>query len=159
MRALGRVFCARDSERRMSACLPGTGIGKIFDRLENVLAGEGEAPTVVISAGRNYFGWIRSEELFRMFKEILGRVRDLGGTPVLCGILSRRLGQRGCFEACTLNNRLVDHCRRNGWLHVDNWCYFFSKNSLYTRDGFHLSGRGIGALAWSIHRNLGANVF
>ena len=88
------MFCARDSERRMCVCLPGAGIGEMSDRLEDVLVGEGNAPTVVISTGGNDLGRIRSEELFRKYKEALGGVRDLGGSPVLCGILPRRLGQR-----------------------------------------------------------------
>ena len=37
--------------------------------------------------GGNDLGRIRSEELFRSYKEALGRVRDLEGSPVLCGIL------------------------------------------------------------------------
>ena len=85
-------------------CLPGTEIGKVSDRLEDVLAGEGDASTVVISVGGNDLGRIRSEELFKRYKEVLGRVRDLGGSPVLCGcgILPRRLGQRWWFEACAM---------------------------------------------------------
>ena len=51
MRGLGRLFCARNSERRMCVCLPGAGIGEVSGMLEDVLAGEGDAPTVVISAG------------------------------------------------------------------------------------------------------------
>ena len=74
----------------MSVCLPGAGIGEVSDRLEDVLAGEGDAPTVVISSGVNDLGRIRSEELFRRHKETLARVRNLGGSLILCGILPRR---------------------------------------------------------------------
>ena len=109
--------------------------------------------------GGNDLGRIRSEELFRRYKKALGTVRDLGGSPVLCGILLRLLGQRWWLEACALNNRLADHCRRNGWLYVDNWTYFFGKNCLYTRDGVHLSGEGTGALAWSLQSDLGSHGF
>lgn len=159
VRGLGRLFCARDSERRMCVCLPGAGIGDVADRLEGVLAGEGEAPTVVISAGGNDIGRTRPEEIFRRYREALGRVRDLGGTPVLCGVLPRRLGPRWWSEACALNSRLAGHCRRNGWLFVDNWSYFFGKDHLYTRDGVHLSGGGTGALAWSLTKDLGGHGF
>ena len=51
VRDLGRLFCARDSERRMCVCLSRAGIGEVSDRLEDVLAGKGDAPTVVINAG------------------------------------------------------------------------------------------------------------
>ena len=51
VKGLGRLFCARDSERRMCVCLSGAGIEEVSDRLEDVLVGEGDAPTVVISAG------------------------------------------------------------------------------------------------------------
>ena len=160
VRGLGRVFCARDARRRMCVCLPGAGVQDVADRLEGVLGGEGVAPTVCISAGGNDIGRVRPEELWRRYRQALARVRELGGTPVLCGILPRRsAGARWWSEATALNSRLADHCRRNGWLFVDNWSYFYGKDHLYTRDGVHLSERGTGALAWSLQRDLQAWVF
>ena len=160
VRGLGKVFGARDARRRMCVCLPGAGIGDVADRLEGVLGGEGVAPTVCISAGGNDIGRVRPEELWRRYRQALARVRELGGTPVLCGILPRRsAGVRWWSEATALNSRLADHCRRNGLLFVDNWSYFYGKDHLYTRDGVHLSERGTGALAWSLQRDLQAWVF
>ena len=155
VRGQGRLFCARDAERRMCVCLPGAGVGDVVERLDGVLKGEGFAPTVCISAGGNDIGRVRSDELFRRYRQALGRVRDLGGTPVLCGILPRKFVDAGWWsEAAALNSRLADHCRRNGWLFVDNWNYFYGKDHLYSRDGVHLSQRGSGALAWSLQRDL-----
>ena len=157
VRGLGRLFCARDSERRMCACLPGAGVGDLVERLDGVLRGEGVAPIVCISAGGNDIGTGSSEELLRRYRQALGRVRDLGGTPVLCGILPRKFAGAGWWsEAAAVNSRLADHCRRNGWLFVDNWNYFFGKDYLYNSDGVHLSRRGTGALAWSLQRDLQA---
>ena len=155
VRGLGRLFCARDAERRMCVCLPGVGVGDVVERLDGVLRGEGVAPTVCISAGGNDIGIVSSEELLRRYRQALGRVRDLGGTPVLCGILPRMFaGARWWSEAAAVNSRLADHCKRNGWLFVDNWNYFYGKDHLYSRDGVHLSQRGSGALAWSLQRDL-----
>ena len=78
-------------------CLPGAEIGEVSDRLEDVLAGEDDAPTVVIRAGGNYLGRIRSEELFRKYKEALGRVRDLGGSPVRYMFSYLPVSQRTCL--------------------------------------------------------------
>ena len=124
VRGLGRVFCARDARRRMCVCLPGAGVGDVVDRLEGVLGGEGVAPTVCISAGGNDIGRVRPVELWRRFRQALERVRALGGTPVVCGVLPRRsAGARWWSEATALNSRMADHCRRNGWLFLNNWSY------------------------------------
>ena len=141
-------------------CLPGAGVGDVAERLEGVLGGEGVAPTVCISAGGNDIGRVRPEELWRRYRQALGRVRELGGTPVLCGILPRRsAGVRWWSEATALISRLADHCRRNGFLFIDNWSYFYGKDHLYSRDGVHLSEMGTEALAWSLQRDLQAWVF
>ena len=92
MRGLGRVFCARDARRRMCVCLPGAGVGDVDERLEDVLAGEGVAPVVCLSAGRNDMSRVRPEELLRRYRQALGRVRDLGGTPF--SVVSCLLGLR-----------------------------------------------------------------
>ena len=42
-------------------------------------------PTVCISAGGNDIDRVRR------YREALGRVRDLGGIPVMCGILPRSI--------------------------------------------------------------------
>ena len=160
VRGLGRVFCARDSERRMCVCLPGAGVGDVSDRLGGALASEGVAPTVVFSVGGNDVGRVRDEEIVRRYRVALGKVRDLGGVPVVCGVLPRKYaGGEWLTQACALNSRLADLCRGNGWLFVDNWCYFFGRDHLYSRDGVHLSERGTGALAWSLQRDLGRWVF
>ena len=157
VRNIGRTFCARDSKRRICVCLPGAGIGEVGARLGSVMSGEGVAPTVCISAGGNDIGRVRNEELFRRYREALGRVRDLGGMPVLCGILPRRNAGPGWWSAArAVNCRLAEHCKRNGWLFVDNWARFYGKDYLYTRDGVHLSACGTGALAWSLEREMRA---
>ena len=71
VRGLGRVFCARDSERRTCVCLPGAGVGEVSDRLEDVLAREDDSHTVCISEGWNDLGRVRTEELFRRFRKAL----------------------------------------------------------------------------------------
>ena len=150
------MFFSRNARRRMCVCLPGAGVGDVADRLEGALAGEGIAPTVCFSVGGNDVGRVRDEELFRRYRIALGKVRDLGGVPVVCGVLPRKYaGREWLSRASALNSRLADLCRGNGWLFVDNWKYFFGKDHLYARDGVHLSERGTGALAWSLQRDLG----
>ena len=51
MKGLGRLFCAKDSERRMCVCLLGVGIGEVSDRLEDVLAGEGDDQQLLLAQG------------------------------------------------------------------------------------------------------------
>ena len=90
VRFLDRAFCARDRKHRMRVCFPGAGIGHVSERIEACMAGEGTKPIVCLSAGGNDIGRIGSEELLRRFKEVLGKIRDKGGIPVVCGILPRR---------------------------------------------------------------------
>lgn len=157
VRGLGKVLSSRGGKRWMSVCLPGAGVGDVVERSEGVLAGEGVAPTVCISAGGNDIGRVRPQELLRRLRQALERVRDLGGIPVLCGILPRKyVGARWWSDAAAVNRHMADHCRRNGWLFINNWNYFFGKDHLYTRDGVHLSEQGTGAMAWSLQRDLRA---
>ena len=67
----------------MLSCFLKAGLGDVDDRLGSVLVREGVASTVCISAGGNDIGRIRRQELFRRYREALGRVRDLSDTLVV----------------------------------------------------------------------------
>ena len=156
VRYLDRVFCDRDRKNRISVCLPGAGIGDVGDRVGRCLAGEGVKPIVCLSAGGNDIGRVRSEELYRKCQETLGRVRDLGGVPVMCGVLPRMgAGVRWLSYAIALNCRLAEHCKKNGWAFIDHWDLFFGKHELYTRDGIHLSKAGVEVFADTLERQVG----
>ena len=138
-------------------CLPGAGVEQVADRMEGVLAGEGVSPTVCFSVGGNDIGRLRPQELASRYRAALGRAKDLGVTPVVLGVLPRRFAG-GWWLSCAaaLNSLMAEHCRRSGWLFIDNWNYFFGKDHLYAIDGVHLSSQGTAALAWSLQRDLGA---
>ena len=156
VRGLGAEFCMRDSRKRLCVCLPGAGVDQVADRMESLLAGEGDNTTVCFSVGGNDVGRCRPEELVSRYRAALGRARDLGVTPVVCGVIPRVFAGSWWFsQAAVVNSLLADHCRTNGWLFIDNWGNFFGKDHLYARDGVHLSSRGTAALAWSLHRELG----
>lgn len=155
MRYVDRKFCSRDRQNRTRVCLPGAGIGDVADRVEACMVGEGTQPIVFLSAGGNDLGRVGSEELFRRFKETLGKVRDRGGIPVVCGVLPRRnVGDGWLSRAIAVNGRLAAHCESQGWLFVDNWDLFYGKDSLYARDGVHLSFEGVEVLSESLERAL-----
>ena len=156
VRFLDRVFCDKDRKNRISVCLPGAGIGDVGDRVGRCLAGEGVKPIVCLSAGGNDIGRVRSEELVRRCKETLGRVRDLGGVPVMCGVLPRmRAGKRWLSYALALNCRLAEHCKSNGWAFIDHWDLFYGKQELYTQDSIHLSKEGVEVFAGALERQVG----
>ena len=156
VRFLDRVFCDKDRKNRISVCLPGAGIGDVGDRVGRCLAGEGVKPIVCLSAGGNDIGRVRSEELVRRCKETLGRVRDLGGVPVMCGVLPRmRAGKRWLSYALALNCRLAEHCKSNGWAFIDHWDLFYGKQELYTQDSIHLSKEGVEVFASALERQVG----
>ena len=71
-------------------CLPEAWIADISDRLEACMTDEGIRPIVCLSVRGNDVGRICSEELFRRFREALGKVRDRGGVPVVYWVLLKR---------------------------------------------------------------------
>ena len=153
---LDRTFCARDRKRRTRVCFPGAGVEDVSDRLDRCMAGEGERPIVCLSVGTNDVGRVRSEELFRRFREALGKIRDRGAVPVVCGIIPRRdAGAEWLSRAIAMNCRIANHCGSNGWAFLDTWDLFYGENSLYARDGVHLSRRGVGVLSDALERRLG----
>ncbi len=84
--------------------------------------GGGDQAIVFLSAGGNDIGRVGSEEIFRRFRETLGKVRDKGDVPVVCGILPRcGNGNEWLFRAIffSLNSHLAAHCNTNGWLFID----------------------------------------
>ena len=101
------------------------------------------------------------QELFRRYREALDSIRDLDGTPDVCGILPcLSAGTRWWSETLTMNNLLANHCKRNRWLLLDNWVPFFSKDHLYARDGIHLSPRGgMGVLVWRVESEMSDRIF
>lgn len=131
-------------------------MGHISDRIEACMASEGSNPIVFLSCGGNDVSRVPSEDLLRRFRELLGRIRDAGGSPVVCGVLPRRgVGDGWLSRAIAVNSRLAEHCERNGWLFVDNWDLFFGNDALYARDGIHLTFKGVEALSDSLERALG----
>ena len=156
VRYLDRTFCAKDRSRRTRVCFPGAGVGDVSDRLVRCMAGEGTRPIVCLSVGTNDVGKVRSEELFRRFREALGKIRDRGAVPVVCGILPRRgASVEWLSRAIAMNRRVADHCGSNGWAFLDTWDLFYGENSLYARDGVHLSRRGVRVLAQALERKVG----
>ncbi|MPC42456.1 hypothetical protein E2C01_036078 [Portunus trituberculatus] len=131
VRHLDAAFYDKD-RRRTRVCLPGAVIERISAQLDTCLA-DGTKPIVFLSAGGNDICKVRSEELFRRFKEALAKIRNKDATPVVC-----------------------DHCRSNGWAFIDNWDLFYGKDTLYARDGVHLSRQGVRVLAGTLEGELNA---
>lgn len=57
----------------------------VEDKLDRMLSGEGKAPSVLQRRGKNIHK-IRNEKSRRRLKEASGKVRDLCGIPVVCGV-------------------------------------------------------------------------
>ncbi|MPC45802.1 hypothetical protein E2C01_039507 [Portunus trituberculatus] len=130
VRHLNMAFCDKDRERRTRLCLPGAGIEGVNAQLDMCLV-DGTKPIVFLSEGGNDICKVRSEELFRRFKEALAKIGNKDATHVVCGVLPRRgLGGEWLSRAIAINCRLADHCRSNGWVFIDNWDLFYSKDTL-----------------------------
>ncbi len=54
------------------------------------------------------------------FDRLLVRIRDKGEIPVVCGVLLRRgVGAEWLYTDITVNRRLANHCKSNGWTFID----------------------------------------
>ena len=60
---LDETFCEANRERRMTCCLPGTGVQDMIERYKRVVERTGKKALVVVHMGMNDVGRIRSEEL------------------------------------------------------------------------------------------------
>ncbi|MPD04740.1 hypothetical protein E2C01_100445 [Portunus trituberculatus] len=56
----------------------------------------------------------------------------------------------GCGGGERGGEKRGDHCRRNGWAFIDNWDLFYGKDTLYARDGVHLSREGVRILTGTL---------
>ena len=152
VRGIDSEFCRADRGSRTVACFPGAGVRDVSVRMDRLLAGEGEEPIVCLSVGGNDVGRVRSEELYRRYEEMLRRVVERGGIPVVCGVLPRKgVGSEWLSRALNMNCRLAEMCRKKGWQFVDNWDRFYGSHHMYAGDGIHMSESGKTALAVSLH--------
>lgn len=138
---------------RKLECLPGAGIGRVCERLENVIDDFGDKPTVVLSAGSNDVGKLTSVELRKLYREALDKIRKKGGTPIACSILPRRGVRREWLSrAIGFNCWLEKLCKELTVPFIDNWSLYYGNDSMYARDGVHLSRKGVGMLGRLVDR-------
>ena len=139
-------------------CLPGAWIADVRDRLEACNCRRGDQAHCLPERWGNDVSRhrIRSEERFRRFREVLDKVRDRSGFPVVCGVEQLLACDRRQSRAMALNCQLTEHCKANGWAFVDNWSSFYDQDHLYLRVGLHLSQRGIQILSESLEREMSA---
>ncbi|MPC21308.1 hypothetical protein E2C01_014291 [Portunus trituberculatus] len=91
---------------------------------------DGTKPIVFLSTGENDLCEVKSEELFRRFREFFGKIR-------------RRLSDEWLSTGIAVNCSIVDLFKSNGWAFIDNWDLFYGKNTLYGGDGVHLTRQGV----------------
>ena len=76
---------------------------------------------------------------------------------MVCGVVPRReLGAEWLSRAIAVHCRLANHCKGNGCTFIDKWDLFYGKDTLYARDGVHLSRKGVRAMPGKLERELNA---
>lgn len=132
---------------------PGAGMRKVSESVENWVE---ENDVVCLIAGGNDVEDNRSEELLRLYRQTIDKMRKRGAVPVICGILPR-LGQGSEWlsRAIGINARMAVFCRQNNIVFIDGWDHFTRRKDLYARDGVHLSSSGVSILADLIDRAVG----
>ena len=129
---------------------PGAGIKKVGESVERWIDGN---DVVCLVAGGNDIQDGRSEELIRLYRQALERVRKKGAIAVMCGILPRLgHGSEWSSRAIGINARMEAFCRENSIVFIEAWDSFYGRRQLFARDGVHLSGAGNSVLAGLIDR-------
>ena len=146
---------AMQSEVSKHVCLPGGGVSNLIGKVDGIMEGNGVRPIVCLSVGGNDVHRMRSEELQRKYKEMLDKIVQKGGSPVVCGIVPRRgLSREWMSRAVGFNCRLEKYCSEKAIPFIDCWSEFYGDDSLYARDGVHFSRRGVAVLASKLDRAL-----
>ena len=102
IRYLDRTLCDKDRERRMTCCLPGTGVKDVVKRYRRIVKGTGKEAVVVVHVGVNDVGRVRSEDLLLRYRELLREVKESGRSCVVPGVLPRqRVGGMWLSQAST----------------------------------------------------------
>lgn len=124
---------------------PGAGVKKVGESVESWI---GNSKVVCLIAGGNDVQDNRSEEMIRLYRQALERVRKRGATAVLCSILPRmNQGSEWMSRAIGINDRMKAFCRDRGVVYVDAWDSFYGRKHLFARDNVHLSKSGNSRLA------------
>lgn len=116
-----------------------------------MLSMEGVTPIVCFSAGETNIQKVKSEDLHRRLREALEWIR--GQKCAGCRLRRRGVVDEWLFCATVMNWQLPDNCKSNLWSFVDSRGHIFGRNSLYARDGVHLSCQEI-ALVCLGHANI-----
>lgn len=140
------------SDVRKHVCLPGAGIGRVLDRIENIMEDKGSDPIAVcLSAGGNDVGKRRSVELMKQYREVLEKIKSKGGVSVVCGVLPRRgVSREWLSRAIGINCSLDKYCSDHAIPFIDVWHRFYGNDVMYARDGVHLSRQGVAVLARAV---------
>ena len=75
----------------------------------------------------------------------------------MCGVLPRReLGAEWLSSDIAVNCSLANHCKGNGRTLKNNLDLFYSKDTLYAKDGVHLSRHGVLVIVGTLEMELNA---
>ena len=150
---LDETFCETDRARRMTCCLPGAGVQNVVERYKRVVVGTGKEALVVVHAGVNDVGRVRSEELVDRYRKPLREIKESGRRCIVSGVLPRQ-GVRGCWlsHALSLNEGLMRMCGEDDVGFMDEGSRFYGRQKLYARYGVYFSRKGVQDLSECLER-------
>ena len=87
----------------------------------------------------------------------MDKIRNKGGTVVVCGVLLwRGVGAEWLCRAVVMNCWVANHCKSNGWAFIENWGLFYGKDNLYAQDGVQLPRQSARVWAGTLGRDVKA---
>ena len=156
VRYMDREFCLKERKKRMRVCLPGAGVKDISDRYDRIVRGSSKEAIVVVHVGVNDIGKVRSVELVKRYREIIGKIRDSGRKCVVSGVLPRiDVGLEWMSRAIGLNDSVRSLCAQMDARFLDVWDDYVGEREMYAMDGLHLSMKGVKHLSKCLERVIG----
>jgi lysophospholipase L1-like esterase len=137
----------------MRVCYPGARVEDISDMYYRSIAGSGQNAVAIVHVGTNNIRNTGSEELVTKYEHLIRKMVasrkestmvDSKRECMISGILpTLNGGSEWSSRALGINDRVRGLCNKHGIKFIDSWAKFVGKADLYSKDGLHLSKKGI----------------
>ena len=127
-------------------CLPGGKLEHVTERVQRI-TGRGNGGNLLVHIGSNNIDKEGTTAIVKKYRNLLKKTKETRvGQIILSGILSvfgTRIQRYRNLRRMAVNGMVEQLCREEEVGFVDLWDSFVGKKEMYSRDGLHLSGKGL----------------
>ena len=139
VRNQGDEFC-REKRRRKFRCYPGQKIEDITERVDFLVENSTEDSMFVTLVGTNNLPSDTATDIVDKYRAMIREFATRRRKVAVCGIIPRYDVGPAMFRKMSIVNRKVEAlCRQESMHFFDLWHHFCLDETLYARDGIHLS--------------------